>query len=217
HRALAALLDHLPPRLHLVIASREDPPLPLARLRARGELAELRAADLRFTPEEAAAFLIEARGLPLSVEDAAALAARTEGWTGGRRPGTRATGRRTRPCATCSRRGRAARPPGWWRGAWRRCWRAARTARWRAGWRRCPTRRCAPGRAWPSSAPGSCCGTSAWSRPRRGWRRPSARSAAPGATTGARCWARRRRCARCWPPIGPTSPAPSPTPGGRPP
>ena len=47
------LLDHLPPRLHLVIASRADPPLPLARLRARGELVEIRAADLRFTPDEA--------------------------------------------------------------------------------------------------------------------------------------------------------------------
>ena len=55
--ALTFLLDHLPPRMHLVIATREDPNLPLSRLRARGQLAELRAADLRFTSSEAAAFL----------------------------------------------------------------------------------------------------------------------------------------------------------------
>jgi LuxR family maltose regulon positive regulatory protein len=54
---MAFLLDHLPPHLHIVIASRADPALPLARLRARGELAEIRAADLRFTPDEAAAYL----------------------------------------------------------------------------------------------------------------------------------------------------------------
>ena len=65
HQALAFLLDHLPPQLHLVIASRADPPLPVSRLRARGELTELRAADLRFTPEEAAAFLTEVMQLPL--------------------------------------------------------------------------------------------------------------------------------------------------------
>ena len=57
--AMAFLLDHLPPRLHLVIASRADPPSALARLRARGELVEIRAADLRFTPDEAAAYLNE--------------------------------------------------------------------------------------------------------------------------------------------------------------
>ena len=60
---MAFLLDHLPPRLHLVIAGRADPPLPLARLRARGELVEIRAADLRFTPEEAVAYLNEVMGL----------------------------------------------------------------------------------------------------------------------------------------------------------
>src|SRR5207248_8272818 len=54
HDGMVFLLDHLPPRLHLVIASRADPALPLARLRARGELVEIRAADLRFTPDEAA-------------------------------------------------------------------------------------------------------------------------------------------------------------------
>ena len=64
--AMAFLLDHVPPRLHLVIASRADPPLPLARLRARGELVEIRAADLRFTTDEAAAYLNEMMGLQLT-------------------------------------------------------------------------------------------------------------------------------------------------------
>jgi LuxR family maltose regulon positive regulatory protein len=76
---MAFLLEHLPPQLHVVIASRADPALPLARLRARGELAEIRAADLRFTPDEAAAYL-EAMGLDLGASDVAALEARTEGW-----------------------------------------------------------------------------------------------------------------------------------------
>src|SRR5439155_977473 len=67
----------------LVGAWRADPPLPLARLRAQGELAELRAADLRFTADEAAAFLTEARGLPLAAQDVAALGERTEGWVAG--------------------------------------------------------------------------------------------------------------------------------------
>ena len=80
HHAIAFLLDHLPPRLQLVIASRSDPPLPLARLRGHGELTELRAADLRFTPNEAAAFLNEVMGLGLSTADVAALETRTEGW-----------------------------------------------------------------------------------------------------------------------------------------
>ncbi len=82
-QALAFLLDHLPPQMHLVIASREDPSLPLARYRARGQLAELRAADLRFTPAEAAEFLNRVMGLNLSVENIAALEARTEGWIAG--------------------------------------------------------------------------------------------------------------------------------------
>jgi LuxR family transcriptional regulator, maltose regulon positive regulatory protein len=81
--ALAFLLDHLPPRMHLVIATREDPPLPLARLRARGQLTELRAADLRFTPVEAAEFLNRVMGLSLSDGDVAALETRTEGWIAG--------------------------------------------------------------------------------------------------------------------------------------
>ncbi len=80
HDALAFLLDHLPPQMHLVIASRSDPPLPLSRLRGRGQLTELRTADLRFTPDEAAALLNEVMGLDLSAEDVAALEARTEGW-----------------------------------------------------------------------------------------------------------------------------------------
>ena len=81
--ALAFVLDHLPPRMHLVIATREDPHLPLARLRARGQLSELRAADLRFTPSEAAEFLVEVMGLSLSEEDIASLETRTEGWIAG--------------------------------------------------------------------------------------------------------------------------------------
>src|SRR5579871_2185010 len=76
---MAFLLDHLPPGLHVVIASRTDPALPLARLRARGELAEIRAAELRFTAEEAAAYLNGMMGLQLTARDVAALEARTEG------------------------------------------------------------------------------------------------------------------------------------------
>jgi LuxR family maltose regulon positive regulatory protein len=78
--AMAFLLEHLPPQVHLVIASRTDPPLPLARLRGRGELAEIRAADLRFTPSEAAEYLNEVMGLALTSADVAALEGRTEGW-----------------------------------------------------------------------------------------------------------------------------------------
>ncbi len=81
--ALAFLLEHLPPQMHLVITTREDPQFPLARLRARGQLIELRAADLRFTPSEAAEFLNQMIGLNLSAEDVAALEVRTEGWVAG--------------------------------------------------------------------------------------------------------------------------------------
>ena len=81
--ALAFLLDHLPPQMHLVIVSREDPHLPLARLRARGHLTELRAADLRFTDLEAAEFLNQVMGLNLQATDVAALESRTEGWIAG--------------------------------------------------------------------------------------------------------------------------------------
>ncbi|NNJ12779.1 LuxR family transcriptional regulator [Chloroflexales bacterium ZM16-3] len=82
-RTLRFLLEHLPPALHLVIATRQDPPLPLARLRARGQLTELRAADLRFTPAEAAGFLNQSMGLDLSAEAISALERRTEGWIAG--------------------------------------------------------------------------------------------------------------------------------------
>jgi LuxR family maltose regulon positive regulatory protein len=81
--ALTYLVEHLPPQIHLVLATREDPPLPLARLRARGQLTELRAADLRFTPSEAAALLNDVMGLTLSVQDIARLSDRTEGWIAG--------------------------------------------------------------------------------------------------------------------------------------
>ncbi len=74
------LLDHLPPNVRLVIGTRSDPALPLSRLRARGELVELRAADLRFTPDEATAYLNDARGLNLTKENVATLLQRTEGW-----------------------------------------------------------------------------------------------------------------------------------------
>jgi LuxR family maltose regulon positive regulatory protein len=77
------LLEHQPSTLHVVIASRSDPLLPLARLRGKGELAELRAADLRFTPEEAATFLNQMMGLGLSAVDIDALESRTEGWIAG--------------------------------------------------------------------------------------------------------------------------------------
>ena len=81
--ALTFLLDNLPPQMHLGITSREDPSLPLARYRARGQLTELRAADLRFTPEEAGAFLNQMMNLDLSVEHIATLETRTEGWIAG--------------------------------------------------------------------------------------------------------------------------------------
>ncbi len=81
--ALTYMLEHLPPPLHLVITTREDPRLPLARLRARSNLTEIRAADLRFTPDEAAEFLKQVMGLDLAAADVAALEARTEGWIAG--------------------------------------------------------------------------------------------------------------------------------------
>jgi LuxR family maltose regulon positive regulatory protein len=83
HDALTFLLDHLPDQMHLVIATRADPPLPVARLRGRGQLTELRLVDLRFTRKEAAAFLSQVMGLALSAQDVAALASCTEGWIAG--------------------------------------------------------------------------------------------------------------------------------------
>ncbi len=82
-RALTFLIEHLPPQMHLVIATREDPQLPLARFRARNQLTELRAQDLRFTPSEAAGFLNQVMALDLSAEDIDALENRTEGWIAG--------------------------------------------------------------------------------------------------------------------------------------
>jgi LuxR family transcriptional regulator, maltose regulon positive regulatory protein len=80
HRIVSFLLERLPEGAHLVISGRVDPPIPLARLRARGQMSELHAADLRFTPEEAAAFLSDVMGLSLSADDVAALEGITEGW-----------------------------------------------------------------------------------------------------------------------------------------
>src|SRR5688572_9291095 len=81
--ALTFLVEHLPPQMHLVITTREDPALPIPRLRARRQLTEIRVADLRFTPSEAAEFLNRVMELNLSAEDIAALEARTEGWIAG--------------------------------------------------------------------------------------------------------------------------------------
>jgi LuxR family transcriptional regulator, maltose regulon positive regulatory protein len=80
HRIVSFLLERLPEDAHLVISSRVDPPLPLARLRARGQITELHASDLRFTPEEAAAFMSDAMGLDIPADDIAALEGATEGW-----------------------------------------------------------------------------------------------------------------------------------------
>src|SRR5215207_9754920 len=80
HEATAFLLEHLPENVYLVISSRADPPLPLAKLRARDQVTEIRAADLRFTTEEATAFLKGVMGLTLSAADVATLEEVTEGW-----------------------------------------------------------------------------------------------------------------------------------------
>ena len=143
HASLAFLLEHLPPGLHLVLASRADPPLPLARL-AGGQLAELRAADLRFSAEEAATLLRESAGADLPAAAVAALAARTEGWVAG-----------LQLAALSLRGGRI--PPGSWRRS------AAATAMCWTTWpRRCWTaskRSCAPScwkpRCW-NACPAGC-------------------------------------------------------------
>ncbi|MCB9098896.1 MAG: tetratricopeptide repeat protein [Anaerolineales bacterium] len=83
HQALIFLLENLPPRLHLAITSRTDPPLPLTRLRVRSQITELRDSDLRFTPTEIATFLNQIMGLSLTPADVAALETRTEGWVAG--------------------------------------------------------------------------------------------------------------------------------------
>ena len=82
-QALSFLVEHMPPHMHLLITTREDPSLPLARLRVRGQLNELRAADLRFTLSETVDFLNRVMGLNLSIENTAALEVRTEGWIAG--------------------------------------------------------------------------------------------------------------------------------------
>jgi LuxR family maltose regulon positive regulatory protein len=83
HEQLIFLVEHAPPQMHLVVSSRADPPWPLARWRARGQVIEIRMDDLRFTSAETAAFLNDAMGLDLCPEDVAALGARTEGWIAG--------------------------------------------------------------------------------------------------------------------------------------
>ncbi len=83
HEAVNFLLDHFPNRLHLLLATRSDPPLPLARLRSRGQLTEVRAADLRFSPPEAREFLTRVMGLHITAADVDALERRTEGWIAG--------------------------------------------------------------------------------------------------------------------------------------
>jgi LuxR family transcriptional regulator, maltose regulon positive regulatory protein len=83
HQSLGLFLDHLPAEVHVVLSTRLDPPLPLARMRGRGELAELRVGELQFTDEEAAALLNGSMGLALAAQDVARLAERTEGWAAG--------------------------------------------------------------------------------------------------------------------------------------
>jgi LuxR family maltose regulon positive regulatory protein len=83
HQHLTFLLDHLPPQLHLVILTREDPLLPLAQLRARGQVLEVRQDDLRFTAAESADFLQRVKGIPLTLDQVAALERQTEGWIAG--------------------------------------------------------------------------------------------------------------------------------------
>jgi LuxR family transcriptional regulator, maltose regulon positive regulatory protein len=83
HQTLGVFVDHLPAAVHVVLSTRLDPPLPLARMRAGGELAELRVGELQFTDEEAAELLNGSMGLALAAEDVARLAERTEGWAAG--------------------------------------------------------------------------------------------------------------------------------------
>jgi LuxR family maltose regulon positive regulatory protein len=83
HEGMTFFLEHLPDKLHLIVASRVDPPLPLARWRVRGELLEIRAADLRFTTAEASSFFTQALGEGLAEEDVQRLEQRTEGWVAG--------------------------------------------------------------------------------------------------------------------------------------
>lgn len=93
HQAMAFFLDHLPANLHLVISTRTDPPIPLPRLRARDQILELRAADLRFTGEEIGSFFLQRAGLELPEADLRALESRTEGWVAGLQLAALAIGR----------------------------------------------------------------------------------------------------------------------------
>lgn len=83
HQALGHALEHLPPRVHLILLTRADPPLPLARVRARDQLTEIRASDLAFRPDETAQFLMQVMGLELTPAQVLALEKRTEGWIAG--------------------------------------------------------------------------------------------------------------------------------------
>jgi LuxR family maltose regulon positive regulatory protein len=83
HETLTFLLDHLSPQMHIILTTRADPPLPTARLRARNQLTELRANELRSTANEAAMFLNEVMSLRLSMDEITALESRTEGWIAG--------------------------------------------------------------------------------------------------------------------------------------
>jgi LuxR family transcriptional regulator, maltose regulon positive regulatory protein len=83
HQGLTFLIDHLPTNMHLVITTRVDPPLPLARMRVQDKLTEIRANDLRFTVDESASFLRQVMGFDLSADEVAALETRTEGWIAG--------------------------------------------------------------------------------------------------------------------------------------
>jgi LuxR family maltose regulon positive regulatory protein len=86
HQQIASLLEHQPPQMHLILITREDPLLPLSRLRARGQMLDIRQEDLRFTADETADFLKRVMGLPLSADEIAALERRTEGWIAGLQP-----------------------------------------------------------------------------------------------------------------------------------
>ena len=172
HASLGFLLEHRPPGLHLVLASRSDPPLALARLRGRGQLAELRAAELRFTADEAAALLQQGAagsGAALPETAVAALAARTEGWAAGLQ------------LAACRCAGSPMPPGSWPRSP------AATATCWTSWPRRC------------SSSRASRCARSCW-RPRC-WSgcRGSCATRSPAGPAARRCWSRSsgRGCSWC--------------------
>ena len=134
HRTVRFLLDHLPPALRLVLATRADPPLPLARMRARGQLTELRAADLRFTAEEAAALLRGAVGRTCRTPSSPRwVSASRGGRPGCSWPRCRCAGTRTSPAS--SRSSRAATATSWTTSP-RRCWTGNRRCSRGSCWRR---------------------------------------------------------------------------------